>query len=244
MVPTEGTAGQAPPFGSAKAEAADGLAMMASASDQLVPRLRGVSHAVASVVAVAAGVVAVALAPTAGTIVALVVYGTGLIALFGASALYHRWPGPSRFKPVLQRIDHSTIYVFIAACYTPIAVVLLHGALAWVILVVAWTGAAAGVAFTLGWIEAPRAVVASSYLALGWIAVIALPQLLQLLSPAPLILLGAGGLLYSVGAIVYALQRPDPWPRTFGFHEIFHALVIVAAAAQYIAIVGWVLPAS
>ncbi len=218
--------------------------MMASASDQLVPRLRGVSHAVASVVAVAAAIVAVALAPTAGTIVALGVYGTGLIALFGASALYHRWPGPSRFKPVLQRIDHSTIYVFIAASYTPIAVVLLHGALAWTILVVAWAGAAAGVAFTLGWIEAPRAVVAGSYLALGWIAVIALPQLLQLLSPVPLILLVAGGLLYSVGAIVYAWQRPNPWPRTFGFHEIFHALVIVAAAAQYVAIVGWVLPAS
>jgi hemolysin III len=228
MIPTEGTAGQAPPFGSARAEAADGLAMMVSASDQLVPRLRGVSHAVASVAAVAAAVVV----------------GAGLIALFGASALYHRWPGPARFKPLLQRIDHSTIYVFIAASYTPIAVVLLHGALAWMILVVAWAGAAAGVAFTLGWIEAPRAVVASSYLALGWIAVIALPQLIQLLSPVPLILLGAGGLLYSVGAIVYATQRPDPWPRTFGFHEIFHALVIMAAAAQYVAIVGWVLPAS
>ena len=244
MIPTEGTAGQAPPFGSARAEAADGLAMMVSASDQLVPRLRGVSHAVASVVAVAAAVVVVVLAPSAGTIVPLGVYGAGLIALFGASALYHRWPGPARFKPLLQRIDHSTIYVFIAASYTPIAVVLLHGALAWMILVVAWAGAAAGVAFTLGWIEAPRAVVASSYLALGWIAVIALPQLIQLLSPVPLILLGAGGLLYSVGAIVYATQRPDPWPRTFGFHEIFHALVIMAAAAQYVAIVGWVLPAS
>ena len=244
MIPTEGTAGQAPPFGSARAETADGLAMMVSASDLLAPRLRGVSHAVASVVAVAAAVVVVVLAPSAGTIVPLGVYGAGLIALFGASALYHRWPGPARFKPLLQRIDHSTIYVFIAASYTPIAVVLLHGALAWMILVVAWAGAAAGVAFTLGWIEAPRAVVASSYLALGWIAVIALPQLIQLLSPVPLILLGAGGLLYSVGAIVYATQRPDPWPRTFGFHEIFHALVIMAAAAQYVAIVGWVLPAS
>lgn len=218
--------------------------VIASAAHQSVPRLRGVSHAVASVVATAAAVVVVVLAPTARTTVALGVYGAGLIALFGVSAMYHRWPGPSRFKPVLQRIDHSTIYVFIAASYTPIAVVLLHGALAWMILVVAWAGAAAGVAFTLGWIEAPRAVVAGSYLVLGWIAVIALPQLLQLLSLAPLVLLGAGGLLYSVGAIVYATQRPDPWPRTFGFHEIFHALVIMAAAAQYIAIVGWVLPAS
>jgi hemolysin III len=121
---------------------------------------------------------------------------------------------------------------------------MLHGALVWMILVVAWAGAAAGVAFTLGWIEAPRAVVAASYLALGWLAVIALPQLLHVLGLVPVVLLGAGGLLYSAGAIVYATQRPDPWPRTFGFHEVFHALVIAAAAAQYAAINGWVLPAS
>jgi hemolysin III len=237
MIPTEGPAGQALRAGGAQARAADARAMVASASDQLVPRLRGVSHAVASVVAVAAAVVVVARAPTARTTVALGVYGAGLIALFGGSALYHRWPGHPRFKPLLQRIDHSTIYGFIAASYTPIAVVLLHGALAWMILLVAWAGAAAGVAFTLGWIEAPRAVAAGSYLALGWIAVIALPQLLRVLGVAPLILLGAGGLLY-------ATQRPDPWPQTFGFHEVFHALVIMAAASQYVAIVGWVLPAS
>jgi len=216
--------------------------MVASAGDQPVPRLRGVSHAGASVVAVAAAVVVVALAPNARTVIALCVYGAGLIALFGASALYHRWPGPPRFKPLLQRIDHSTIYAFIAASYTPIAVVLLHGTLAWMILVVAWVGAAAGVTLTLGRIEAPRAVMAGSYLALGWIAVIAIPQLLQLLSLVPLLLLGGGGLLYSAGAIVYATRRPDPWPRTFGFHEVFHGLVILAAAAQYVAIVGWVLP--
>ena len=244
MIPTDGLAGQALLAGGALTQVADGRATVASASEQLVPRLRGVSHAVASVVAVAAAIVVVALAPTVRTIVPLAVYGVGLIALFGGSALYHRWPGPARFKSLLQRIDHSTIYVFIAASYTPIAVVLLHGALAWMILVVAWAGAAAGVAFTLGWIEAPRTVVVASYLALGWLAVIALPQLLQLLGVVPLVLLSAGGLLYSAGAIVYATQRPDPWPRTFGFHEVFHALVIMAAAAQYVAIIGWVLPAS
>jgi hemolysin III len=244
MIPTERSAGQALRAGAAQARAADACAVIASASNQLVPRLRGVSHAVASVVAVAAAAVAVAGAPTARTTVALGVYGGGLIALFAGSALYHRWPGHPRFKPVLQRIDHSTIYAFIAASYTPIAIVLLHGALAWVMLVVAWAGAASGVAFSLGWIEAPRPVVAGSYLALGWIAVIAVPQLLGALSLAPLVLLGAGGLLYSAGAIVYATQRPDPWPQTFGFHEVFHALVILAAASQYVAMVGWVLPAS
>jgi hemolysin III len=218
--------------------------MIVGASEQLVPRLRGVSHIFAAVVALAAAIVIVELAPAGQPTAALAIYGAGLVALFAGSALYHRWPGASRFKPLLQRIDHSTIYVFIAASYTPIAVVLLHGPLVWIILAGAWGGAAAGVAFALGWLHAPRAVIAGSYLALGWLAVLAVPQLLRVLSPAPLVLLAGGGLLYSVGAVVYATQRPDPWPRTFGFHEVFHGLVIAAAAAQYIAIIGWVLPTS
>jgi hemolysin III len=212
-----------------------------AAADELIPRLRGISHAVASVLAVAAAVVVIVIAPAGRATVAAAIYGAGLIALFGCSALYHRWPGPARFKPVLQRIDHSAIFVFIAASYTPVALVLLHGSLVWVILGVAWAGAMAGVAFSLGWIQAPRPVVTGSYLALGWLAVIAIPQLLGDTGVTPLVLLGAGGLLYSAGAVIYARQRPDPWPRTFGFHEIFHALVIAAAAAQYVAVVGWVL---
>lgn len=199
------------------------------------------SHAVAAVLAIAAAVVVIVLAPEGRATVAAAVYGVGLIALFGCSALYHRWPGPVRFKAVLRRLDHSAIFVFIAATYTPVALVILHGWLAWVILGVAWVGAMAGVAFSLGWIHAPRPVVAGSYLALGWLAVIAVPQLLGDMGPTPLVLLGAGGLLYSAGAVIYARQRPDPWPRTFGFHEIFHALVIAAAAVQYIALAGWVL---
>ena len=202
-------------------------------SELIVPRLRGVSHAGAFCVAVVAAVVIVARAPTGRATVAVVIYGAALAALFGGSALYHRWPGPARFKPLLQRIDHSTIFVFIAASYTPIALMVLHGVLAEVVLAMAWVGAAAGVAFSLGWIQAPRAVRAGSYLTLGWLAVIAVPQLL-----------GAGGLMYSIGAIIYASQRPNPWPRTFGFHEIFHALVIAAAAAQYVAVLVWVLPAA
>jgi len=195
----------------------------ARGSEIIVPRLRGVSHAAAFFLALAAAAVIVSLAPTGRATVAVAIYGAALAALFGGSALYHRWPGPARFKPLLQRIDHSTIFLFIAASYTPIALMVLHGTLAWVVLAIAWAGAAAGVAFSLGWIHAPRAVRAGSY---------------------PLVLLGAGGVLYSVGAIIYTRQRPDPWPRTFGFHEIFHALVIAAAAAQYAAVVGWVLPAA
>jgi len=220
------------------------MAIASPLSHTVVPRLRGVSHSVAAVLAVAAATVVVALAPSGRATVALTVYGVGLVALFTGSALYHRWPGPARFKPLLQRIDHGTIYVFIAASYTPIVVIALHGALAWTILAIAWVGAAAGVAFAIGWIHAPSAVAASSYLALGWVAVFAIPQLLQSLAPAPLVLLGAGGLMYSLGAVIFITQRPNPWPRTFGFHEIFHALVVAAAAVQYVAIIGWVLPAA
>jgi hemolysin III len=216
--------------------------MTAGGSRLAVPRLRGVSHAIAFLLAVAAAIIVIVLAPAGRATVAVAIYGAGLIALFGTSALYHRWPGPARLKPLLQRLDHSTIFVFIAACYTPIALIVLHGALAWVVLTIAWTGAAAGVALSLRSTGAPRVLTAGSYLALGWVALIALPQLIHELKPAPLILLAGGGLLYSVGAVIYARQRPDPWPATFGFHEIFHALVILAAAAQYIAVVGWMLP--
>jgi hemolysin III len=206
-----------------------------------LPTLRGCSHAIAFLFAVAAAIVVVALAPTARATVGLGVYGAALVALFGGSALYHRWRGPVRFKAVLQRIDHSTIFIFIAATMTPIALVILHGALAWVTLAIAWTGAAVGVAFSLGWVNAPRALTAGSYLLLGWVAVIMLPDVLGL---TPLLLLAAGGLLYSAGAFVNATQRPNPWPRTFGFHEVFHALVIAAAVVHHAAILGWVLPAA
>jgi hemolysin III len=216
----------------------------AATAEVRVPRLRGVSHAVAFFLAAGAALRAVAVAPAGPATVGVALYGAGLVALFGASALYHRWPARGRFKAVLQRFDHSIIFLFIAASYTPIALIVLRGQLAWVILGIAWTGAAAGVTFSLGWIEAPRRVIAGSYVALGWVALLALPKLLEQLGPEPLALLAGGGLLYSAGAVVYARQRPDPWPRWFGFHEIFHALVIVAAAAQYIALVGWVLPSA
>jgi hemolysin III len=214
----------------------------AAAAHVRVPRLRGVSHAVAFFFAAGAASRGVIAAPHGRATVAMAIYGAGLVALFGGSALYHRWPAPGLCKAALQRIDHSAIFVFIAASYTPIALIALHGPLAWATLGIAWTGAAAGVTFSLGWIEAPRRVIVCSYLALGWLALLAMPELLEHLGPQPLALLAGGGLLYSAGAVVYTRQRPDPWPQWFGFHEIFHALVIVAAAAQYIALVVWVLP--
>ena len=214
------------------------------ARTELVPRLRGVSHAAAFLLALAAAVVLIALAPGGRAAVAVAVYGGGLVALFGGSALYHRWPGPARFKPLLRRIDHSTIFVFIAASYTPVALIVMDGPAAWVLLVGGWAGAIAGVVFSLGWIDAPRPLVAASYLALGWLAVIATPQLVRTLDVVPVALFVGGGLLYSLGALVYARRRPDPWPQTFGYHEVFHALVIVAAAAHYAAMIGWVVPAA
>jgi hemolysin III len=220
------------------------LVVVDAVTNEVVPRLRGVSHAVAFVAALAAASLIVILAPGGTAAIAMAVYGIGLVALFGGSALYHRWPGPPRFKPLLRRIDHSTIFVFIAASYTPVALLVVDGATAWLLLVGAWAGAAAGVAFSLGWTDAPRPLVAASYLSLGWLAVIAAPQLVGALRPAPLALLAAGGILYSAGAVVFARQRPDPWPRTFGFHEVFHALVIAAAVSHYVAMIGWILPAA
>jgi hemolysin III len=197
---------------------------------------------VAFVFSVAAAVVAIVRAPTSQAVLAVTVYGVGLTALFGVSGLYHRWPGPVRFKPVLRRVDHSTIFVFIAASYTPLSLIVLSGPLAWVMLSLAWAGAAAGVALSLGWIDASRWVTAGCYLALGWVAAIATPQLAAHLQLVPILLVAGGGVLYSLGAVVYALQRPNPWPATFGFHEIFHALVILAATGYYIALIGWMLP--
>ena len=214
--------------------------MTAPGADELVPRLRGVSHAVAFWIALAAAATLIVLAPDAPARVAAVIYGAGLCALFGGSGLYHRWRWDPRWRPLLRRIDHSTIFVFIAASYTPIGLLVLDGSLQVTILVVAWAGAIAGVAFSLVWIDAPRWLVAATYLGLGWVSVIALPELVDRLSPAPLALIGAGGLLYTMGAIVYALKRPNPWPRVFGFHEVFHAFVIAAALVHFVAMAGWV----
>ena len=213
-------------------------------AEEMIPRLRGLLHAHAAWVAGAAAIVLVVLAPTAAARVAAVIYGAGLIALFSASALYHRWRGDPRWKPWLQRLDHSTIYVFIAASYTPIGLLVLEDTVQTVVLVSVWVGAVAGVILSLAWITAPRTLEAATYLALGWVAVIALPQLVDRIGVAPLVLIATGGALYSLGAGVYAIQRPNLWPRTYGFHEVFHTLVIAAALAHFIAMAGWVVPSA
>jgi hemolysin III len=209
---------------------------------EIVPRLRGVLHAYAFWLAAVAAVTLVALAPDARARVASAIYGAGLCALFAASGLYHRWRWSPRWKPLLRRLDHSTIYVFIAASYTPVGLLVLHGTLSVVVLTSVWAGAALGVGFALAWIEAPRVLVAASYLAVGWVAIVAVPELLRVAGVTAFVLFVTGGVLYSLGATVYAARRPDPWPRTFGFHEIFHALVVAAAVVHFVAMAGWVVP--
>ena len=214
-------------------------------TEEVIPRLRGLLHAHAAWVAGAASVVLVALAPTAGARVAALIYGAGLIALFSASALYHRWPGDPRWKPWLQRLDHSTIFVFIAASYTPIGLLVLDGTLQTVVLVSVWAGAVGGRRSSASRGSTRRACCRPlCYLAVGWVTVIALPQLVEAVGVAPFVLLAVGGGLYSLGAAVYATQHPNLWPRTYGFHEVFHSLVIAAAVVHFIAMAGWVVPSA
>jgi len=205
-----------------------------------IPRLRGISHLYAFYCATVAAACLVVLAPGGVARAVGAVYGAGLCALFGGSALYHRWRWDERWRPILRRIDHSTIFLFIAASYTPVCLLVLSGTLRWVVLVTVWAGSLAGVALSVAWISRPRVLAAAIYVALGWVAIVAFPQLAAALPLAPLILIATGGVLYTAGAVVFAWQRPNPWPSVFGFHEIFHAFVILAAVAHFIALAGWI----
>jgi len=211
--------------------------------DEALPSLRGRLHLHTIWFSVAAATLLIAFAPAGTPRLVAAIYGVGLNALFITSALYHRWPPASRWKPILRRIDHCVIFVFIAASYTPIAALVLEPPSSTIVLVSVWVGAVLGVAFSIAWIDAPRLAVALSYIGIGWVIVIALPEVFAETGAVPAMLFLAGGLLYSAGAVVYARKRPDPWPRVFGFHEIFHALVIAAAALHFVAMAGWVIPA-
>jgi hemolysin III len=206
------------------------------------PRLRGVFHEYAFYVALCAGIVVVALADSARELVATWVYAAALAAMFGVSALYHRvdWRS-TRVRAWMRRLDHSTILLLIAGTYTPFALLAFDGPLATVILIAIWAGAAAGLVLNLAWIDAPRWLVTSVFLVLGWVGVIAVPELFEV-GVAPAVLVFVGGGLYTLGALAYALKRPDPVPAIFGYHEIFHLLVIGAAVVHFVAIAAFVAP--
>jgi hemolysin III len=202
-----------------------------------IPRLRGVFHLVAFVAAVAAGIVLVAIADGGRARVAAWIYVSALAAMFGASALYHRYPWRSAAcRAWARRLDHSTIFVFIAGTYTPFALLALSGTLPVVVLATVWGGATLGLVLELAWIDAPRWLSTFVYLLVGWVGVIAAPQLVSEVGVAGSVLVVVGGALYTLGALAYAMQRPNPLPNWIGFHEIFHALVVAAATVQFIAV--------
>lgn len=167
---------------------------------------------------------------------AAAVFAGSVAVCFGASALYHRvtWrPGVRRW---MRRVDHAGVYLLIAGTYTPVSLLALEGAWRPAILTTVWVGALAAIVLKFAWVDAPKWLAAAIGIALGWVAVVALPHLIGHLEPAALILLLVGGIAYTAGAVVYARQKPDPLPAVFGYHEVFHALTIVGVACQYVAI--------
>jgi hemolysin III len=211
--------------------------------DATKPRMRGVVHEYAFFVALAAGAGLLVAAPTGKARLAAAIYVLGLAGLLGTSALYHRvtWRRPNA-RRWLRRLDHSMIFLLIAGTYTPFALLVLSQPLGTVVLVLIWTGAAGGIVLSLLWPDAPKPVSAAIYISLGWVAIIAMPDMLDRLGVLGVSLIVAGGLLYSAGAIIYARNRPDPLPTVFGYHEIFHVLVVAAAALHFAVIAFIVLP--
>jgi hemolysin III len=203
------------------------------------PRMRGWLHVYAFFTAAVAGTVLCSIAafrPGIGPVVACAVYSLTVCLLFGTSALYHRRVWSPRGYQIMRRLDHSMIFVFIAGTYTPFCVLLLPAAKAAVLLATVWTGALVGVGMKVAWPHAPRWLSAPLYVALGWAAVAVLPDILHRGGVTILVLMLVGGLVYTAGAVFYALRRPNPWPATFGHHEFFHAFTLVAALLHHVAI--------
>jgi len=203
------------------------------------PRLRGRLHQYAFFVALAGGIVLCAIAATRPGVAALLsclLYSLTVCGLFGTSALYHRRIWSKRGYQIMRRADHSMIFIFIAGTYTPFCVLLLDPPTATLMLALIWSGALGGVALKSIWPHLPRWAGAPLYLALGWGAVAILPDILHAGGVAALVLLAVGGVIYSAGAIFYALRKPNPWPTVFGHHEFFHACTLVAAICHHVAV--------
>jgi hemolysin III len=172
--------------------------------------------------------------------VAAAIFAGSVAAMLGASALYHRITWTQRARLWMRRVDHAGIYLLIAGTYTPVGLLSLHGAMQKVVLAIVWSGAALAMLTKFCWVAAPKWLSAVVGIALGWVGVAAMPQLAEANGIAPVVLLAVGGLAYTAGGIVYALKRPNLAPATFGYHELFHALTLVALACQYVAIAFFV----
>jgi hemolysin III len=206
-----------------------------------IPKLRGVLHQVAFFVSLAVGSALILDADGTRRTVVAAVFAGSVAACFGASALYHRVTWSPGMRPWMRRADHAGVYLLVAGTYTPVSFLVLDGNVRVAVLTIVWTGAAVAIGLKVVWVAAPKWLTAAIATALGWVAVVALPQLITRLNPAGLVLLVVGGLAYTAGALVYALRRPDPLPAMFGYHELFHALTIVAVTCQYVAIAFFVI---
>ena len=223
------------PKDDASLAAPPGLSVAAAAS-LIKPKLRGVLHMINTPLALIGGLLLLILADDPLVRVGCAVWTLTAVLLFGHSAVYHRGRWTEKVEAVLRRVDHSNIAVFIAGTYTPLALALLEGTSRVVLLSVIWGCALAEVLFRTFWLGAPRWLYVALYIAMGWAAVAWLPQLWASGGPLVIALIGAGGLVYTAGAVVYALKRPNPSPTWFGFHEIFHSCTVIAAGCHYAAI--------
>ena len=210
--------------------------VLGNLADAVKPRLRGWIHAASTPLVILGGILLVVLAPAGAATVANAVFATSAVLLFGCSAVYHRGTWSPRVGAVLRRLDHSNIFLLIAGTYTPLAVLLLPRSTAVVLLTVVWSGALAGILMRVLWLGAPRWLYVPIYVALGWVALWFLPEFWRSGSPAIVWLVAVGGLAYSLGALVYGTKRPNPSPRWFGFHEIFHVGTVIGFWCHYAAV--------
>lgn len=200
------------------------------------PRYRGWIHQQASYLSLLAGAVLVFLAPTPRAALAAAIYSLALVAMLAVSALYHRRDWSPKLRARMRSLDHATIFVLIAGSYTPFCLLALKGEIGQRLLVIAWMGAIAGIAQSIFWVRAPRALTACLYLALGWLVTPYLPLLAQSVGALGLSLIAAAGLFFTVGAVIYVIRRPNPAPATFGYHEVFHTLVTAACGFKFAAV--------
>jgi hemolysin III len=212
---------------------------MATYADR--PLLRGLLHQWAFTAALVVGGLLIAYAEGGRRRLAASIFAGSVAVMLGASALYHRVTWSPRARPWMRRIDHAGIYLLIAGTYTPVGLICLSGTIQHVTLAIVWVGAGVAILLKFVWVDAPKWLAAATAIALGWAGVAAMPEVFDTAGAAAVVLLAAGGVAYTVGAVVYALKRPDPVPRVFGYHELFHALTLIAVSCQYVAIAFFVL---